>query len=70
MFVRRKAENHFKPEYRDHYMKAFNWLNYLIEHEGKQILHQRNNGREVRVGPYPVDGFDAKNRIVYQFQGK
>lgn len=68
VFVRRRAENEFKPEHRDQYMQAFNWLNYLNQYEGAEILHQRNNGQEVRIGTYPVDGFDSNTNTVYEFQ--
>ena len=66
--VRRRADNDFKPEYRDQYMQAFNWLNYLNEHEGTHIQHQRNRGKEVRFGRYPVDGYDPETNTVYEFQ--
>lgn len=68
VFVRRRAENEFRPEHRDQYMQAFNWLNYLNDYEGAHILHQRNHGQEVRIGKYPIDGFDAKTNTVYEFQ--
>ncbi len=44
-------------------------VSYLNQYEGKRILHQRNNGKEIRLGPYPVDGFDSKENTVYQFHG-
>ncbi len=69
IFVRRRAENFFKPEYRDHQLQAFHWLNYMNRYEDKQILHYRNNGKEKRVGIYPVDGFDPRENTVYQFHG-
>ena len=49
-------------------MQAFNWLNYLNEYEGAHIQHQRNRGKEVRFGRYPVDGYDPQTNIVYEFQ--
>ncbi len=68
MFVRRRAETEFKPTFRDFYMQAFNWLNYLNQYEKRHILHQRNHGQEVRVGKYPVDGFDPETKTIYEFQ--
>lgn len=68
MFVRRRAENEFKPEHRDQYMQAFNWLNYLNQYEGTHILHQCNHGKEVRFDRYPVDGFDPRTKTIYEFQ--
>ena len=64
MFVRRRAENEFRPEHRDQYMQAFNWLNYLNQYEGTRILHYRNHGQEVRLGKYPVDGYDPDTKTV------
>ena len=64
MFVRRRAENEFRREHRDHYMQAFNWLNYLNKYEGTHILHQRNHGKEIRLDKYPVDGYDAETNTV------
>ncbi|XP_053395936.1 uncharacterized protein LOC123525701 isoform X2 [Mercenaria mercenaria] len=69
MFVRRRVENAFKPEHRDQYMQAFNWLNYLNQYEGTHILHQRNHGKEIRFGKYPVDGYDSETKTIYEFQG-
>jgi hypothetical protein len=68
-FVRRKEETGFKPEYRDHYMKMFHYMNYLNKYEGTQIKHKQNCGEEKRIGPYPVDGYDVTTKTVYQFQG-
>ena len=66
VFARRRADN-FRPEFRDRYMQAFNWLNYLNRYDGKHISHARNNGKEVKIGKYPVDGFDSTTNTVYQF---
>ena len=65
LFVRRRAENEFKPEYRDWTMKAFNWLNYLNS-KGAKIDHHRN-GKEVKVDKYRVDGYDRTTNKVYEF---
>ena len=68
MFVRRRAENQFKPEHRDRFMQAFNWLNYLTQYEGTHIIHQRNNGKEVKIGKYPDDGLSPETLQVFEFQ--
>ena len=47
----------------------FHWMNYLMETESVHILHKRNHIREVRVGPYLVDGYDPNTRTVYEFHG-
>lgn len=67
--VRRRAEEGFKPEVRDKNIKMYQWMNYLIKYEGKDINHARNDGGEKRVGPYPVDGYDGNTNMIYQFQG-
>ncbi len=69
MFVIRRSENDFRPQIRDKYMQSFNWFTYLNQYEGKHILHKRNNGKEIKLGPYPVDGFDSQANVVYQFHG-
>ena len=73
-FVRRLAENGFRPELRDKYMSAYYWMDWLAHSHGVFIQHKINTGREVRVGKYPVDGFvptthPEKKGIVFQFHG-
>ena len=35
-----------------------------------KIRHRLNNGnKEVRIGPYPVDGYCTATRTVYEFDG-
>ena len=69
IFVRRRAENQFRPEIRDIYIQAYAWLDYLNLHGGTSIRHYRNAGYEKRIGPYPVDGYDETSKTVYQFMG-
>ncbi|MEW8548484.1 MAG: DNA polymerase [Candidatus Thiodiazotropha sp.] len=69
IFVRRQAENHFRPEIRDVYIQAYAWLDYLNLHGGTNIRHYSNAGSEKRIGPYPVDGYDESSKTVYQFMG-
>ena len=56
-FVRRLAENDFRPEVRDKYMAACYWMDWLIHTLGINIQHKLNTGREVRIGEYLVDGY-------------
>ena len=59
MYLRRKAENAFMPEYPTPISKvATDWLATLEHVEGIEIQHLRN-GPEYRVGPkqIPVDGY-------------
>ena len=44
------------------------WLKYLKYTEKTDIRHCFNN-KEKKIGPYPVDGYDALTDTVYEFQG-
>jgi len=68
-FVRRLADNDFRPEIRDRYMAAYHWMDWLNHTGQASISHKLNNGEEKRVGKYPVDGWDANTNTVYQFHG-
>ena len=68
-FIRRKAENDFKPEKRDRYCLMYDWMDYLAETKGINIQHKLNTGKEKKVGPYPVDGFDEERNTILQFHG-
>ena len=56
-FIRRLADNEFRPELGDKYMSAYYWMDWLIHHQRLNIQNKLNTGREVRVGKYPVDGY-------------
>lgn len=68
-FVRRKAENEFKPEKRDRYSLMYDWMDYVAKTKHIKISHKLNTGREKRVGPFPVDGFDEEHNTIYQMHG-
>ena len=68
-FIRRKRINGFKPEKNDAYESMFHWMNWLNFSKSYQIMHLKNQGKEKRIGPYPVDGYDCRTNTVYQFQG-
>ncbi|KAJ8311521.1 hypothetical protein KUTeg_010876 [Tegillarca granosa] len=55
-------------EIRDHHMAAYYWMNYLIEKDHLQILHKLNNGKEVRIGNYPVDGLVPLLHLMRKLQ--
>lgn len=61
-FVRRKAENDFRPEVRDTYMSAYYWMDWLIRTKGVNIRHKLNHGNEVKIGKYP-----GEDTIMYRF---
>ena len=68
-FVRRKIDDGFKPQVKDKYLKMYQWMDWLNYSENRNILHKLNSGREKRVGPYLVDGFDPQTNTVYEFLG-
>ena len=73
-FIRRLAVNDFRPEVRDKYMAAYYWMDWIANLHGIQIEHRLNTGREVRIGPYPVDGYAKATQpgskpTVFQFHG-
>lgn len=45
------------------------WLDYIAHTEGIHIKHKINNGNEVMISTFPVDGFHQESGTVYQFQG-
>ncbi|XP_069106330.1 uncharacterized protein [Argopecten irradians] len=65
----RREETGFQLEKRDKYLKAFKWLDWVSENTGCEIQHRMNSGREIRIGPYRVDGFDSRTQTVYEFDG-
>ena len=67
-YVRRTAPD-FKPDSRLACEDMFHWMDYVMEMEGIDILHARNHIGEVRIGPYPVDGYDPNSKTVYEFHG-
>ncbi len=44
-------------------------MNHLNKYCGKSISHYRLDGKEWRIGPFPVDGYDSRENVVYQFHG-
>ncbi|XP_053380152.1 uncharacterized protein LOC123531892 [Mercenaria mercenaria] len=67
-FVRRRVENAFKPEHRDQYMQAFNWLNYLNQYEGPISSTKGITARDP-LRKIPLDGYDSETKTIYEFRG-
>ena len=67
-FVRRRLEDQFKAEKKEKYMMAYHWLDWVSQTQNVNIQHKLNAGKERRIGPYPVDGYDESNHVIYQFQ--
>ena len=69
IFIRRKYENQFHPEIRDKYFSPFHWMDWMIKFQNKRISHLMNTGKEKRIGPFLVDGYDSETDICYEFYG-
>ena len=59
----------FKPLKESKFCDMFYWMDYLNEVNNLNILHKMNNGKEKRIGPYFVDGFDASDNCVAEYFG-
>ena len=46
---------------------AYHWLDWVSETQHINIQHKLNQGKEKKIGPYPVDGYDEANKVRYQF---
>ena len=46
------------------YSLMYDWMDFMIETKGVSIQHKMNMGKEKKVGPYPVDGFDQKRNTI------
>jgi hypothetical protein len=69
-YVRRQAADNFTAKYSQRHRQMFDWMDYLMERDPSlNIRHMVNNGKEVKIGSYSVDGYDEKNGIVFDFQG-
>ena len=62
-------EGVLKPQKRDKYTLMYDWMDYLNHSQGLHIRHKLNTGKEKKIGPYPVDGYDTNTNTVYQFHG-
>ncbi|XP_033729182.1 uncharacterized protein LOC117318295 isoform X1 [Pecten maximus] len=65
----RREETRFALERKDKYLKAIKWLDFVAVSENRDIQHVLNRGREHRIGPYRVDGFDSGTNTVFEFDG-
>ena len=69
VFVRRYQHNNFRPEVSERYIDSYVLLDFLMKSNKIKILHKLNNQKEIRIGNYLVDGFCAKTKTVYEFNG-
>ena len=71
-YVRRHHETQFKPEFDTRYYAMQVWLKHLSETTGWNLQTQSNTGKEVRVGPYALDGYaltDSNEQVAAEFYG-
>ena len=69
-YVRRREENGFFPTKHTRYQLMYIWLEWESEKNNMKIIHAlNNNGREVRIGPYLVDGYYANENLIMEFYG-
>ena len=54
-FMRRRAENNFKPEHSNQYQDMYDYIDFLAHRENLTFFHKNNRGHEVRVGRYLCD---------------
>lgn len=66
-----KSLAHTSSIQEDTYSKvSIEWLEYVSHKTGQKILHARNNqGKEVKIGRYKVDGFSPETNTAYEFNG-
>ena len=72
LFVDRRAETNFRAEISQRHLYMFAWMDIVAQDENIKILHKMNNeGKEVRWGPYFLDGacFETDPIRVYEFMG-
>ena len=73
MYVRRKAKNSFKPEYRRNYLKMLVWLEMIQRQTGEFVRSKASNGYESRFMSYYLDGLIVKedgSLIALEFLGE
>ena len=68
-YVRRFRDQNFKPEKPCKYLDQFFWMDKVAEEEGIYIKHKLNSGKEHRVGPYYLDGFNSETNTAFEFNG-
>jgi hypothetical protein len=50
------------PKHRSMYL----WMDFVARRDRIKIKHKWNTNREVRIGPYLIDGMDTDNRHIYE----
>ncbi|XP_077865962.1 uncharacterized protein LOC144353285, partial [Saccoglossus kowalevskii] len=48
---------------------AIRWMEYEAHVNNTRIQHVRNSRREMKIGPYHIDGYDASTETLYEYYG-
>ena len=69
-YVRRSLEDGFCAKFSQRHVQMFEWLDFLMfKNSDLNIIHLLNSGKEVNIGTYRVDGFDAKSNTIFEYAG-
>ena len=69
-YIRRLREDGFRPDNEiRRYTAMYDWMDWLNETTNAGINHKMNNGKELRVGPYLVDGYNAQTNELWEYFG-
>ena len=66
-YTLQEEKNNYKKETR-YSQESIQWLEHVMRSEGVSIRHAENGG-EVRVDNFSVDGYDESTRTVYEYYG-
>ena len=72
MYVRRFEEDKFKAQYRPQIYAQYVWVRYIARTNNIFIKTRLNQGRDIKVGPYFVDGLsvgDGGEVLILEFLG-
>ena len=69
-YERRKKENKFRPSLRKgKYVSMFDWMDWQSFSKNINIKHKQNYGKELRVGPFLIDGFESGTNNLWEYLG-
>ena len=68
-FIKRVVDDDFLPHCSDNLHSMYDYLDYLILTENRDIKHKKNYGFEIKVGNYSADGYDSTNNQIIEFNG-
>ena len=69
-YERRKKENKSRPSLRKgKYVSMFDWMDWQSFSKNINIKHKQNYGKELRVGPFLIDGFESGTNNLWEYLG-